>query len=117
MIAVEVGQVVVVVFGELGKLPMPETTPTPGTHARLRADNRSGQDVIASVPELPIAAAAGLITGGVGDGVFVLAVQARDGVAAAAVASGDLVETLLGEHEGPKLAGVGDGARLRYSHG
>jgi hypothetical protein len=42
--------------------------------------------VIAGVAELPVGAAAGLFAGGVGDGVGVIAVQARDGVAAAAVA-------------------------------
>jgi hypothetical protein len=51
------------------------------------------------VAELPIAAAAGLFAGGVGDGVAVLTVQARDGVEASAVACGDLLEALLGKLE------------------
>ena len=68
--------------------------------------------------QLPIAAAAGLFAGGVGVGdivVGVISVQARDGVEASEVGEGDLLEVLLGEDQGPLFAGVGDGARVRYT--
>src|SRR5829696_7691173 len=96
---------------------MPEATTAPRTHARLCPNDRSGQDVIAGVAELPVGAAAGLFAGCVGDGVGVRAVQARDGVEASAVGGGYLLEVLASEGEGPEFAGVGDGARVRYSHG
>jgi hypothetical protein len=101
-ISVEVGQVVVVALDALGKIPVPEMATAPGADARLRADDRGGQDVVASgSPYLLIGAVAGLFAGGVGDVVGVLSVQTRDGVAAAAVGEGDLLEALFGEHEGP----------------
>ncbi len=112
MIAVEVRQVVVVVFGKLGKLPMPETAPTARAHARLRTNDRGGQDVIADVAELPIAAAAGLGVAGVGD-VVRAATRCRDGVEAAAVGEGDLLEVFAGESERPKFAGIGTGGGVR----
>src|SRR5215216_1698152 len=116
-ITVEVRQVVMVVLVKLSKLLMPETTPAAGTDARLCAHDRGGQDMIAGVVELPIGTVAALLTSGVGDVVAVLAMQARDGVEASAVACCDLLEALLGKHEGPEFAGVGDGARVRYSSG
>jgi hypothetical protein len=98
-IAVKVGQVIL--LENLDHIPMPETMSTASTDARLGADDCGGQDVIAGVAELPVGAAAGLFAGGVGDVVGVLSVQTRDGVAAAAVGEGDLLEALFGEHEGP----------------
>ena len=108
----EVRQVVVVVFGKLGKLPMPKAAPTPRADAGLRTNNRGGQDVIAGVAELPIAAAAGLGAGGVADGVGAAA-RCRDLVEAAAMASGDLLEAFAGELEGPVFAGIGTGGGVR----
>jgi hypothetical protein len=115
-IPVEVRQVVVVALEDLDQLPMPETVSTASTDARLGPDHSSSQDVIAGMAELPIGAVAGLLTSRVGDVVGVLAVQARDVVVPAAMACGDLLEVVLGEGHGPEFAGVGDGARVRYSH-
>jgi hypothetical protein len=88
-IAVKVGQVIL--LENLDHIPMPETMSTASTDARLGADDCGSQNVIAGVAELPIAAAAGLFTGRVGDVVGVLAVQARDGVGTAAMRSGDFL--------------------------
>jgi len=104
-ISIEVRQIVVVALDALDQLPMPETASTASTHASLGPNHRSSQDVIASVPELPIYALAGLFACGVGDVVMVIAVLGRDGVGAAAVGEGYLLEALLGESEGAKLAG------------
>ena len=95
------------IVADLDQLPMPEAPPAAGADPRLGPNDSRGQDVIASrSPYLPIGAATGLLTGGVGDVVVVLAVQARDGVGAAAVGEGDLLEALLGERQGPQFAGV-----------
>jgi hypothetical protein len=112
MVAVEVREAVVVASFAiaLDQLPMPETTSAASADARLRADDTDGQDVIAGVAELPIGTMAALVMSGVGDGIGVLTMQARDGVEASAVASGDLLEVVLCQSEGPKLAGVGVGA-------
>ena len=83
-IALVEGQVIF--LENLDQLPIPDTAPTASTDARLGPDDAGGHHVIAGVAELPIAAAAALRVAGVGDVVAVLAVQARDGVAAAAVA-------------------------------
>jgi hypothetical protein len=116
MVPFEVGKVVVVALVKLDQLPMPETVSTASTDARLSPDHHSGQDVIAGVAELPISAAAGFFAGGVGDGVAVLAVQARDGVETTTVGEGNLLEALLGEPKASSLAGVIPG-RLRYTDG
>ena len=115
-ISVEVRQVVVVVLVELDELPMPKAAPTPRADAGLGPNHRAGQDVIAGMAELPIAAAAGLGTGAVADGVGTAA-RCRDLVEASAVASGDLLEVFAGESERPKLAGIGAGRWVRYPCG
>jgi hypothetical protein len=91
MVAVEVRQVVVVVFGELDKATMPEAAPAASADASLGSDDRSSQDVIAGVAELPIGAATGLFASGVGDNVVVITVQARDSVGTAAMRSSDFL--------------------------
>jgi hypothetical protein len=117
MVAVEVRQVVVVVFGKLDEATMPEAAPAASADASLSRDHRSRQDVIAGVAELPIGATAGLFASGIGDTIGVLAVQTRDGVAATSVREGDFLKALLGEPKASSLASVGDGALVRYSHG
>jgi hypothetical protein len=116
MVAVEVRQVVVVVFGKLDKATMPEAAPAASADTSLGSDDGGSQDVIAGVAELPIATAAGLFASGIGDAVGVLAVQARDSVAATSVREGDFLEALLGEPKASSLAGVYPG-RLLYTGG
>jgi hypothetical protein len=90
----------VVIFEDLDQVPMPEAVSAASTNARLGSDDGRSQDVIAGVPELPISAAADLMTGGIGDGVAVLTVQTRNGVATATVGEGNRLEALLGKCEG-----------------
>lgn len=74
---------------------MPEAPAAAGAGACLRLDHRGGQDVIAGMSELPILTGASLVLTGVGDGV-----------GAAAVEEGDLLEELVDIHIAPALGRI-----------